>query len=333
MGMIALDRLRSDVRTLDAFPVLSRHGVPEVCEDVGRALAPHHFTVAGQPSAIAATLGRASVGGLSMMLLRYGADAQIVPEPMSDLVLLQIVLSGEVEIRDGTQCLHAGAGNGLILESLDRLTLDWSSDCEQLIVPIPRAALVRAAETMAQDTFRQPFGFDRSFALDSAAGRALAGLLSYMVATADAGCAMRDALEAPVLNLLTHHLLRHHSTAFVAGRQTGSAIAPYYVRRAELFMARHVGEAVSLPMLAAHAQVSVRTLTAGFRQHRGTTPLAALRDRRLAHVRAELQRNGANSVTEVALRYGFNHLGRFAAAYRKQFGENPSATAIHGSAR
>jgi AraC-like DNA-binding protein len=32
------------------------------------------------------------------------------------------------------------------------------------------------------------------------------------------------------------------------------------------------------------------------------------------------------SVAEVAARWGFSHLGRFAAAYRKRYGESPSHT-------
>uniref|UniRef100_UPI00372D679F helix-turn-helix domain-containing protein n=1 Tax=Alcaligenes faecalis TaxID=511 RepID=UPI00372D679F len=45
----------------------------------------------------------------------------------------------------------------------------------------------------------------------------------------------------------------------------------------------------------------------------------------LQRVRASLeQREG--SVTEVALRFGFFHLGRFSAQYQQMFGERPATT-------
>ncbi|MCU1409258.1 MAG: AraC family transcriptional regulator, partial [Microbacteriaceae bacterium] len=53
-----------------------------------------------------------------------------------------------------------------------------------------------------------------------------------------------------------------------------------------------------------------------------------LRDFRLEQVHKELlaAEPGAVTVTEVAARWGFVHLGRFAAAYRQRFAERPSDT-------
>jgi AraC-like DNA-binding protein len=58
-----------------------------------------------------------------------------------------------------------------------------------------------------------------------------------------------------------------------------------------------------------------------------------LRSARLARVREALIRaDGAASVTDIAMGWGFSHLGRFAAEYRGQFGESPSETFRRGRA-
>lgn len=54
-----------------------------------------------------------------------------------------------------------------------------------------------------------------------------------------------------------------------------------------------------------------------------------VRQLRLQHVREELladESPGLASVTDIALKWGFAHLGRFAIEYKRAFGESPSAT-------
>ena len=75
--------------------------------------------------------------------------------------------------------------------------------------------------------------------------------------------------------------------------------------------------------------MSPRSIQAGFREDLGTTPIAFVRDRRLDAVRrvllAALPRDGI-TVTDVATRWGFTHLGNFSMVYRQRFGESPSET-------
>jgi transcriptional regulator GlxA family with amidase domain len=54
--------------------------------------------------------------------------------------------------------------------------------------------------------------------------------------------------------------------------------------------------------------------------------MAYLRRVRLQKVREELLRDSADGVTDIATRWGFEHLGRFAGAYRRRYGETPSET-------
>lgn len=81
--------------------------------------------------------------------------------------------------------------------------------------------------------------------------------------------------------------------------------------------------------------VSERNLQLHFKQSLGISPKAWFRRQSLNLVRSELLRTGpqGRTVTEVAVDFGFNHLGRFAGDYRKLFGESPSRTRQNGSRR
>ncbi|HEX5142708.1 MAG TPA: AraC family transcriptional regulator [Mycobacterium sp.] len=79
--------------------------------------------------------------------------------------------------------------------------------------------------------------------------------------------------------------------------------------------------------MAAVAGVSIRRLQEGFHEYVGASPRTYLNDVRLARVRADLlSGNDEATVTDVAMRWGFTHTGRFAAAYRLKYGQSPSQT-------
>jgi transcriptional regulator GlxA family with amidase domain len=69
------------------------------------------------------------------------------------------------------------------------------------------------------------------------------------------------------------------------------------------------------------------TLERAFADEFGVSPKAYIQAKRLAAVRQELIRSESGTlIADVANRWGFWHMGRFAANYRKQFGELPSQT-------
>src|SRR5262249_20206692 len=85
----------------------------------------------------------------------------------------------------------------------------------------------------------------------------------------------------------------------------------------------------TLSSLAAACGVAPRTLHKHFRRFLGRTPHEFIRELRLDRARQLLLRGLAQaSVTDVAARCGFDHLGRFATWYRERYGENPSATLL-----
>lgn len=80
--------------------------------------------------------------------------------------------------------------------------------------------------------------------------------------------------------------------------------------------------------IAEAAGMSLRTLQSTFRRDLGLTPHDYLRRIRLDRVREDLRHADPGSVTvsEVARRWGFAHLGRFSASYAERFGEQPRST-------
>jgi AraC-like DNA-binding protein len=79
--------------------------------------------------------------------------------------------------------------------------------------------------------------------------------------------------------------------------------------------------------MAEVAGVSIRRLQEGFRDYVGASPRECLTDIRLARARQDLL-GGADgfTVADIAMRWGLVHTGRFAAAYRRAYGESPSET-------
>jgi len=112
------------------------------------------------------------------------------------------------------------------------------------------------------------------------------------------------------------------------GAQPARPGRPGHVKRAQDFMLANLAGPIGIVDVVASAGVSMRTLYQGFQDCQGVSPMAWLRQRRLERIRAELMTGSPEEtrVTEVALRWGLSHLGRFASHYRAAFGESPSQT-------
>lgn len=89
-----------------------------------------------------------------------------------------------------------------------------------------------------------------------------------------------------------------------------------------------VHEDLSIPEIAEAACVSSRTLEYAFGERFGISPKEYLSVMRLRAVRMELREScpRRTRVADVAARWGFWHMGQFAADYRRRFAELPSET-------
>lgn len=113
-------------------------------------------------------------------------------------------------------------------------------------------------------------------------------------------------------------------------KAAGSVERHRAARRAAAILHDRCQEDLSMADLCEEVAANRRTLHLGFLELYGIPPMKYLRALRLCHVRRVIleARDPGIRVTDVAMAWGFSHLGRFSADYRAFFGELPSAQRI-----
>ncbi len=166
------------------------------------------------------------------------------------------------------------------------------------------------------------------FCLHAAQGRA--ELNRCLVALLDEGFTQADRLcdpdycrdwEIRVVDAWLAHVIAPDPGASPTSRHRAA-------RHAEEFLRENPDRRVSVGDLCLAIGVAKRTLMLGFQEAFGISPGAYHRRLRLNEARRELSRSSSCEVTvaQVALRWGFDHFGRFSVDYHNLFGETPTTT-------
>jgi AraC-like DNA-binding protein len=106
-----------------------------------------------------------------------------------------------------------------------------------------------------------------------------------------------------------------------------AASGPRHVRMIEDYLEANWNKTVTIEEIAEITGVSVRSVFHAFRNSRGYSPMAFMKDLRLKKAREMLERPEADaSVASVADQCRFISHGHFSRAYERRFGEYPSDT-------
>ena len=271
-------------------------------------------------------LGPVTIGKIS-----YGADVRLAIADLETSYHVLAPLTGTLRSRHRGTAVLADPTRAAVYRPVGDIDLEWPGDCSLLSVKVERAALERELDAALDQQIVSPLLLGESFDLVDAPGRtwaALVGLLHAELCAAD-GLAAQPRMAARWRDMVISGLaltVEHPYGDEPAGLQ--GPRRPRTVKRALDAMHAEPARQFTAADLAAIGGVGVRVLQEAFRQHVGVSPLAYLRRLRLDGVHAELSRSDPwqMSVSEVAYRWGFTHLGRFAGAYRARFGEAPSQT-------
>lgn len=310
--------------------LFSHHDIDETCKNVGQVFKPHLLKISKPQKNFSATMHHVKTGALSISRLVYGADVIIEPDHLDKFYLIQIPTHGYAEIEFGRQKFMSYSQVASIISPQQSLRMRWHANSPQLILKISKEDFLHHCRQHIPDTDNTPLIFDPKLDFATQNGSYFLQLLRTLM---DALACDKHPLHHPLafkqfesnlLNALIYGQPNNGLDKIDAHKD--KTISPHFIKRTEAYIQQHLHEPLSVEMLAEQAGVSVRTLFTGFKNYLGTTPMAYLRELRFEQAHLELVRNEHLTVTDVAFKWGFTHLGRFSQEYKRRFGTLPSST-------
>ena len=265
---------------------------------------------------------------------RFATEVEIGGDGLDAYCFTAMVRGQATLIQHGRETPAAGP-NGLVFRATPGTRILASDANARENLWIEAAALERALESMLENRLRERVAFKPGIDWTSGLAASLKGQIDFLTdeIRRRGGVADNPVALASLTDLVVTLALRGVPHNFSERLERGRfGAVPAYVRRAEDFMRANADVPIRMEQVAAAAGCSIRTLDAVFRRFRDVTPLAALHAIRLDEARAELSGGAKDaSIADISRSYGFTNAGRFAAAYRRRFGESPVETTRRGS--
>ncbi|GAA3593308.1 hypothetical protein GCM10022198_16470 [Klugiella xanthotipulae] len=302
----------------------------EACARLSNIYCEHRLSVTPGSGPFAARQTAGSIPGLRLFELGFGgADTEIDSQPFDDFVLVSRPLRGRFSVVSSDAGGVRVSSDALVMDPYASYRLGWHEGCAVWNMAFDRERFEAvAAELRGYETPRR-----LTFALGPSGSptqrEAWAGVSRFLYEQVGPGSAVRLAplARAQLVRLAIATLLDAYPNSSHADEPAGGTSPGLpALRRAIAFIESRAEDPIGLREIAEAARLSPRGLQLAFRRFEDTTPLAFLRETRLRRAHVELA--GANpattTVTEVASRWGFVHLGRFAVEHRRVFGLTPS---------
>lgn len=315
---------------LEEYEILHSRDLDEVRERVASFYCPHSLNLKSARGRLDTRYHRVSFGYMSFNYLSYGADVSVVPGEFKDFYMVEIPLSGSACINYGKNSVRSEASTGAVVSSIQPVSSEWSSDAKRLMVQIDRNFMERYAISILGHPLKSPLDFKLELDLSSGIGCGLQSYVEHITRQINEDNyfneyhLVRRQVVRTILTMLLNGQTNNYSEEIKAVEMPG---APKQIQRAYDYIMTHYDKDISIDDIINVSGVSARSLFAGFKRYKGVSPMMALKTRRLQAVYDDLKLLGAGeTITQIAYKWGFSHMGNFAKDYKMMFGELPSET-------
>lgn len=292
---------------------------------------PHELSIAARGTHVLDTcMSHVPLGGVSVNRLRYGPTVNVNPGCLERFYLVMMPLTGRSDVFCGRQQLCSSSSLAAVVSPTEPMRQTIETGTDQIMIQIDRELIESTCAQLIGQTLSQPLCFRADLDMRRQEN-GWSAMVAYLLAELDqrpdclASAETQGLIASRIATTLLCSLEHTYSDTF---RQPPRRIAPSHVKRVRDYIDANAAAPLTVAHLAAYAGVSASTLHAGFREYMDSSPMAYLREVRLRRVHEALLTASPASatVTDIALRWGFHHLGHFTSYYKKRFNKLPCDT-------
>ncbi|WP_397451946.1 AraC family transcriptional regulator [Pseudomonas sp. NA-150] len=306
----------------DKSMVFERADPYAVSEYVNQHVGSHciQLPVSSRPQA---NLNHSKFASLDLCRISYGDSVHVTSPALETIYHLQILLRGQCLSKAFGKEHYFEPGELLLINPDDPVDLLYSADCEKFILKLPLSVLETTCADLRWHKPSEGIRFASS-RHNLAELDGFMGLLGLVCQEAETDLVMPRVREH-YTQIIASKLLTLLGSNVV--RESLEVQSAPFERLAE-YIAQNLKQDITADSLARLSHMSLRSLYALFERHAGTTPMNYIRRKKLERIQMSLSdpNQRVRNLTEIALDYGFLHLGRFSEYYKHQFGELPSVT-------
>jgi AraC-like DNA-binding protein len=290
---------------------------------------PHRLRLLGPSKSFGLTQRVTTGGPMTVGEVTYETDVALGFDEIRASYHVCVPLEGRLEARHRGQHVTSTPTLASVYRPDAEIEITrWPAGSRHLAVKLDQVAVDRALETLVGRQAGLPIAFDAALPLKTSAVQDwVRHLLMVNRQRERPDSLLRHPLVwDPLLESLIHGFLLVTDHPYRDALDAAAEPArPAAVRDAMDIIETSPQMPLTTATLAMQCHISVRTLQEGFRKHLGMSPMAYLRMVRLRHAHRDLRSAYPSHVTvaSIARRWGFTHLGRFAAAHKAMFGQTP----------
>ena len=312
---------------LERQRVLATHDPEAALASAIGLLGPHRMRLPDGAEGFSARVNAWRRRDVMLSYFAYGAATQINGTSLHGYYAVNLPVAGHADVWHRGAMVQASPEVAAVFSVVGPVTMRWSADHEVLCLTVRRGALERHLSRMTGREISDPIMFTPAMTLQGG-GASWRGVLQTLLDLAERASSPSPLVAAEVETAVMTTLLVTQPHSYSSILLDEPPAAGRVVAAATEIMRERAGASLSIAEIARQVGVSERSLQLSFRRELGVSPRERLRELRLDQVRRELllTRAEQKSVSQIAMDWGFVHLGRFAASYRRKFGENPSQT-------